>query len=620
MLFMLAAAAVTGLAAGGALALVHAGAERATRRLGRPGLATALLIALAAASALWPVHRLFTKRGAGAWLLTGYAVFPLALVALGIRRWWGARPRVVLAGTVVLFLAVHWVNGNVLAGLYPAAHRLMTAAEVLLLASGLLWHGVPRPRPILAALVVLGGLAATFSSGGAARAPTFFSGTETGHLFAAMDWVLDRDGDGFSGAFGGADCDDGDRRIHPLAFERPGNGVDDNCRMGDLAPSPASARLAPAPTSLSAWRAAHRKPNIVMVFVDTLRADHLRPDATPVLTELTTRAVTFEQARTTAPRTPHAWMSIIRGRFTGRTLDCRKSLRDPRKDTLPRRLRNAGYHTMAHFVGKSWPRYHLTSGWAHLEMHSHANRKSGAATTEGVKKMLARRPKGRPFFLVAHYADPHAPYLAPGVTLRERYRGEVRDTDAEVGRLLEALEDVRDETVLLVFSDHGENLGDHGDLGGHHGVSLYDEVTRVPLLVSGPGFTPSRVSDPVSVVDLAPTLLDLVGEAALDDPDGRSLAGYLLGEPPPPTFTVSEFYDFGHKLRAVVDGRFKLIQEVRFNARQLFDVVADPEELDDLSTREPERMAALQHTLDTWVETRADPSEPKPRKCEQRRR
>ena len=454
------------------------------------------------------------------------------------------------------------------------------------------------------------------ASGSAARAPIFFGGTETAHILGASDWVLDRDGDGFSAVFGGADCDDADPRVHPLAFERLANRVDDNCRGGDALVAASNNRVAPRPERLPAWRAEHRRPNVVLVFVDTLRADHLREDATPVLTRLAERSVVFEQARTTAPRTPHAWMSIVRGRFTGRTLDCRKSLRDPRKDTLPRRLLNAGYHTMGHLVGKSWARFHLATGWTRLEMHGHTNRKTGAVTTDGVKLLLARRPLGRPFFLVAHYADPHAPYLAEGDDLRARYLGEVRDTDAEIGRLLEALEGVRDETVLVVFSDHGENLGDHGDLGGHHGVSLYDEVARVPLLVAGPGFEPRRVSDPVSLVDLAPTLLDLLGEGSLDDPDGRSLAGYLLGEPPPPTYTISEFYDFGHALRAVVDGRYKLVRDVRHNAAQLFDVVADPGELRDLSTREPERVAALQRTLDTWVDGRADPSQPNPAACD----
>ena len=158
----------------------------------------------------------------------------------------------------------------------------------------------------------------------------------------------------------------------------------------------------------------------------------------------------------------------------------------------------------------------------------------------------------------------------------------------------------------MAFGDHGENLGDHGDSGGNHGVSLFEEVIRIPIILYVPGATPSRVSAPVSIADVGPTLLDLVDGQALDDPDGCSLAGYAFGRAPAPEYTISEFYDFGHWLRAIVKGRYKLVVDVRHNAWMLFDILADPDEHRDLADARPDIVRELRDTLDAWVEERAD--------------
>ncbi|MCB9528586.1 MAG: sulfatase-like hydrolase/transferase [Myxococcales bacterium] len=450
-------------------------------------------------------------------------------------------------------------------------------------------------------------------------------------LTAALPW-LDDDGDGIPTGFAGADCDDDDPAVHPLMFEIPGNGKDDNCRLGDRlpnAPPPVTVdRATPDSPAAAAWRAAHPHPDIVLLFVDTLRADAvdaLRPRGapplglTPHIDRLAARGVTFTQARTTAPRTPHAWMSIIRGRFLGRTLACRARLRDPRRDTLVHALADAGYTTRARLVGKSWRRFHLDGGWDDLVEGGHVARISGPTVTRDAKKLLAT--PGEPLLLVAHYADAHAPYLEhkghkpPTDSLIDRYRGEVRAVDAEIGHLLAAL-DARDRpTLVVLFADHGENLGDHGQKGGHHGVSVYDEVIRVPLVIAAPGIDPGRVDAPVSLVDIAPTLIELTGAAPLDDADGRSLARHLFGEAIAQAPTVSEFYDFGLTLRAVVDGRYKLIRDVRRGSVRLFDLARDPGELHDITGEEPEIAARLGHWLDAWIEHRVDPTEPRPDRC-----
>ncbi|MCB9554436.1 MAG: sulfatase-like hydrolase/transferase, partial [Myxococcales bacterium] len=459
-----------------------------------------------------------------------------------------------------------------------------------------------------------------------------FHGTESLQALAAAAPWLDEDGDGIPTGFAGADCDDGDAAVHPLMFEVPGNGKDDNCRLGDRVPgstAPVEVERTALPSpGAAAWRAAHPLPDVVLVFVDTLRADAvdaLRPrgapplGTTPHIDRLAASGVVFTQARTTAPRTPHAWMSLIRGRFLGRTLACRQRLRDPQGDTLVHALSDAGYHTRARLVGKSWRRFHLHEGWETLVEGGHVGRINGPAATRDAQRLLAE--PGEPLFLVVHYADAHAPYLPhPGVepasdSLVDRYRGEVRAVDAEVGRLLASIAARGRPTVVVLFADHGENLGDHGQKGGHHGVSVYDEVVRVPLIISAPDVAPRRVEDPVSLVDLAPTVLELTGASGLPGADGRSLARHLFGEPIAAAPTVSEFYDFGLTLRAVVDGRYKLVRDVRRGSVRLFDVVADPGELVDLTGEEPDVAARLGAWLDAWIEYRVDPSERRAERC-----
>ena len=615
-------------------------------------VSVAIVVGTVLAAALFPVHSLFTKHRAGAIVFTAYAAFPLALLCLRIdtlrRRaleGQGTSWRLALRAGAWLgvALALHYVNANYFAGLYNIVHVALSVGAVVVLAGICLviaaaWSA--RRLTVTGAVWLGCGLLPLPLAGPAqvSRAPIFFHGTELSYLSQMVDRVLDRDGDGFAGALGGGDCDDRRAEIHPLQFERPGNGLDDNCRLGDL-PKPTRPERSTAsavanrhrtdePSSLESWRQAHPKPNIVLVFIDTLRVDHVgvyvqargdegpRAKLTPRLDAFAEQAMRFDQARTTAPRTPHAFMSLLRGRFVGRVMRCRESINRPGRDTLQHRLGDAGYMTYARLVGQSWKRFNLATGWSKLDGRSHVSRITGPGVVRDTLRWVHNRKKR--FFLTVHLADPHVPYdrhpSAPvpaegfDSELAAGYAGEIAFVDQQLGVLLDGLdkEGLLTEAVVVVFSDHGENLGDHGDAGGHHGVSLYDEVTHVPLLIRGPMLQAGRVADPVSIADIAPTLLTLVGARPLDAPDGRSLAGYLLGEPPPPTFTISEFYDFGHRLRAVVEGRHKLIDDVRHNVRQLFDIIEDPHETRDLSQAEPERASALQALLDEWVETRAD--------------
>jgi len=190
-----------------------------------------------------------------------------------------------------------------------------------------------------------------------------------------------------------------------------------------------------------------------------------------------------------------------------------------------------------------------------------------------------------PLFLWVHYFDPHGPYTAHAETPPKadspqgRYRSEVAFVDLHLGRLLDAIEAriARDDTLVVFTADHGEELEDHG--ADAHVLTLYDETIRVPALVRAPGVAPRVIEDDVSIVDLAPTVLDLAGAPPLRDVDGRSLAGALRGEPLAPRPVFAETQRMDRSLRAVVMGRDKLVYDGRFGLYELFDLDADPFEL-----------------------------------------
>lgn len=595
-----------------------------------PGTWAPLALGGLLAVGLDPVGQVLLKTRDYRVLIIGLSAPLLGAACVLAARWLrGAQARgsrgvpLLLAGGL-LAGALHLANTLLFAGLYPVLHLALSAASLLVLSAALVLPVAAASRRIqgaaLGALVVSAAAALPFVGPvPRARAPVFFFGTELAQLYEGFDLVLDGDRDGYS--VWGGDCDDTDPAVHPLAREVPGNGRDDNCAGGD---PPVGAPPAPAPPTdspaLNAWRATHATPNVVLIFIDTLRVDRVRPDLMPRVAAFAREAVVFTQARTTAPRTPHALMGLLRGRFNGRVLDAQRRVAPASGDSLLHHLRGARYRTLARLVGTSWRRFHLDRGWTRLTARGHVKHSTGAEVSRDVVSVLER--SSGPFFLVAHFADPHAPYVRHSTgsnetSMKARYDGEVAFTDARVGEVLDALDrlDRRRDTVVVLFADHGENLGDHGDAGGHHGVSLFDEVVHVPLMIRAPDVTPRRVDDAVSLADVAPTLLDLTGGRDLVDPDGCSLVGYLFGERPAPAFTLSEHYDFGHQLRAVVRGRDKLVLDARRNVWLLFDLAADPRETRDLADARPETVAELRALLDEWVDTRLDNALGPNRRC-----
>ena len=268
--------------------------------------------------------------------------------------------------------------------------------------------------------------------------------------------------------------------------------------------------------------------------------------------------------------------------------------------------------------------------WADEPFEAAFDRRADRTTDAALDWLAdAATPGAAPFFLFVHYFDPHSPYVPPpefaarfkgaedGASETEleeeirRYDGEIAFADAALGRLLEGLAaaGLDRQTVVVVTADHGEGLGQHGLL--LHGLNVYEEAVRVPLLLRWPGVLApgARIAAPVGLVDLAPTLLDLLGVAnGSAGFAGESVARALRGEaelgPERPILLVRRHYEPGiiDGVRvngvqlAVRQGRWKYIEGAAFRVRELYDLERDPGERVNRFREEPgvaRRLAAL---------------------------
>jgi arylsulfatase len=375
--------------------------------------------------------------------------------------------------------------------------------------------------------------------------------------------------------------------------------------------------------------------NVLLVTIDTLRADHLgtygyRHRTSPRIDALARRGVVFEQAYTYWPKTRGSFVAIMTGRLASQSgygkgypllLDF--------NPTLASVLRDAGYATAATVdnpnvsaalgYARGFGRYRET--WAEKALATEMDR-ARAITADGVRQLRGASPD-RPFFLWLHYVNPHAPYEPPapfdgaffdpeatrGPALRPvegfhggvprqwaapgkplgwyvaRYDGEIAAVDAEVGQLLDALDAsaVRDRTLVVLTSDHGESLGEH-DYYFDHGEDLFDPSIRIPLVLAGPGVEAGRRTDVLATtLDLVPTLLDAVKVSYPPDLAGESLLPAARGEGRPDRPRLHGQND--RNLLAAWDRRFKLVATPAGDGARyaLYDREADPAEARDVS-------------------------------------
>jgi len=367
-----------------------------------------------------------------------------------------------------------------------------------------------------------------------------------------------------------------------------------------------------------------RRPNVLLVSLDTFRADRVgcygyAPAGTPRLDGLAARGLRFAQATTVVPLTLPAHSSLFTGAFPAR-----HAVRDnggyylaDEQTTLAEVLRERGYRTggfVSSFVLDA--RWGIQQGFDRyfddfdLSKFDHAPgmdaiQRPGAETVDEALRWLGQE-RERPFFAWVHLYDAHAPYEAPEPyasryppTPSGAYDAEIAATDAQVGRLLDALEAdgrLRD-TLVVAVGDHGEMLGEHGEQT--HGFFVYDASMRIPLIVAGPSVPHRTVADQVRIVDVMPTVLDLLGQAVPASVQGTTLLPLARGERLELMALAESWYPRYHygwsELMAVQDGRYKLIRAPR---RELFDLREDPRETVNLAERDARRADAMESALD----------------------
>ena len=287
--------------------------------------------------------------------------------------------------------------------------------------------------------------------------------------------------------------------------------------------------------------------NVLLVTLDTTRADHIgcyghRNAQTPAIDRLAAQGVRFADAVAVVPITLPSHASMLTGLYppnNGVRHNGEYRL-DGSHVTLAEVLREDGYQTSA-FVSAFVldARYGLDQGFdvydnafsppSGEELSDNVER-SATSVTSAALKWLAKRDSTRPFFMWVHYFDPHTPYRPPQPYARRfpdnPYDGEIAYMDAQVGRLLDGLtrEGVKDRTLIIAVGDHGESLGEHGE--ATHAKLIYDAPMRVPLILACPALfqEPYVVGDVVvAVVDIFPTVLDLLGISSPVASDGISL-------------------------------------------------------------------------------------------------
>ncbi len=394
---------------------------------------------------------------------------------------------------------------------------------------------------------------------------------------------------------------------------------------GEERVQPAAPATAPAPPA--------RPARVVLVSIDTLRADHVGAWGaagawTPNLDALAARGTRFADTVSPAPITlpSHASLLTAREPYAHGVHHNGAFRLAGAHPTLAERMREAGFATAgfvsAYVLDRS---FGLARGFGHWDdqlsprgpgrgLVAMAERR-GDATVAAVEAWLAHAPER--FFLFVHLYDPHSEYAPPPpfeARFRARpYAGEIAFADAQLGRLLAAL-DARfpdRATLVAVTSDHGESLGEHGE--PTHSYGVYDATQHVPLLLAGPGVPVGRVvGAQVRLVDVAPTLLALAGAPPLVPAEGRSLEPLWAGREDAPRTayleTLATRLEQGWSpLFGLRSGGWKYVRAPR---PELYALGTDPDETRDLSQQEPARLAALAAELDALLAGAPRPAAP----------
>ena len=354
------------------------------------------------------------------------------------------------------------------------------------------------------------------------------------------------------------------------------------------------------------------RPNVLLVTIDTFRADRVGAGVAPAIDRLAASGVRFTSARSAVPLTLPSHTTIHTGLLPpahGVRENGVDALADTHQ-TIARLLKGAGYETAA-FVGAFVldHRFGLAQGFDTYDDQIprdpdatdrlEAERPASVVIDRALAWLERRSPGPQgPFFLWIHLYDPHAPYNPPKEFLSRTqtpYDGEIAYADSQLARLLDALRarGVIDHTIVAVAGDHGEGLGEHGERS--HGMLVYDSTLRVPLILVAPGHAAATRDEAVSLADLAPTILRATGVTPPATMTGRDLLGTVRLKPDT-TYDLYSETEYPHvagwsPLQALTDGRWMTIRAGA--STEVYDLRSDPREKHDVSASQAAVAAAM---------------------------
>jgi choline-sulfatase len=369
--------------------------------------------------------------------------------------------------------------------------------------------------------------------------------------------------------------------------------------------------------------------NVVLVTIDTLRADHLHcygddQIETPALDRLAREGTLFENAVAQTPLTPPSHASIFTGTYptVHKVRNTGGFVLQPSSKTLTAILQEQGWDTAA-FIGASVLKkaFGFNQGFAlyddkmpkaekaeKTDAGEYPERRAAVVVDHALAWLGAQ--SGKPFFVWLHLYDPHMPYNPPE-PFREKYQrnlydGEIAYTDRELGRFIDAVgkKSTPDHTLIVVLADHGESLGEHGEYT--HGVFLYDATLHIPLIMKGPGVSAGmRIKQQVRTIDVLPTMLAILGGKPPAACQGISVLPALSGKQVPAKSSYGETLypkmNLGWaELRAIRTDRWKYIRAPK---PELYDLAQDPGETSNIIARHPPELNELEQAMKKFAQT-----------------
>jgi arylsulfatase A-like enzyme len=443
-------------------------------------------------------------------------------------------------------------------------------------------------------------------------------------LLRVAQLVTDFDRDGHSSLFGGGDCAPFDAAVSPSQPEIADDGIDNNCRRGDLVSTVVqrSPEWAELPGAYLAPR------NLLLVTVEALRHDAtslagVGEDTTPRMAALAKRGVVFTRFYAAAPHTREALCAIFTTRIPS-DIPFEEvgglAMLAQENPWLPEILKEAGFRTTAILTDFEYfatdESIGFERGFDEYDTSARVVRIGGHLWGFPAEEMIGKaidvfdaHPEGR-LMVWLHLVEPHAKYQqypgAPvfGTSNHDLYLSEVWGVDRQIGRLVDHLEarGRLDSTVIMVVGDHGEAFGVQGR--EFHGTALDQPQTHIASLLFAPGVPPGVISFPASQQDIGSTLLNLLDvRVDFQRLSGRNLTPALFGGivdlPPIVIGLYSNSRAFGPELQiAVIDGSYKLLATRGRRRMLFFDLVADPDERTPLDPRSAPRFDFIEEVMD----------------------